>query len=81
MLNKNKVLEKVEELNKYNGYIPLLLHSYIDISYFDRISHKVELEYYHTRVALQGSSNPSEFLKEDLMKWIKQNPNYKEIIE
>ena len=81
VLNKDKIEEYQRELDNYSEYLPLILYEYIDIrSYFDRINKETKLRYYEVRSDIQKVSNYEEFLEDDLIKWLKENPQYEDII-
>ena len=80
MLNHNKVLEHLDELNEIDEYIPLVLHRYVGLSYFDRATGNAIKEYYRVRTGLQGASDYNKYLEDDLKKWLKNHKEFEDII-
>lgn len=73
--------EKINDLANMKGYVPLALHRYLPNNYWDVATEQAKKEYYQKRTELQGASNPNKFLEDDLMSWIKEHKNFKDIIQ
>ena len=80
-INHDKVLSKIDELNKINDYIPLMLMRYVGKDYFDRATDKALKEYYKNRTALQVVDDFNDYLEKDLTDWLKKHKEFKDIID
>lgn len=80
-INHDKVLSKIDELNKINDYIPLMLMRYVSLDYFDRATDKALKEYYKNRTALQVVDDFNSFLEKDLTDWLNEHKEFEDIID
>lgn len=72
--------QKLQQIQEITDYIPLALMTYADENYFKNATETAKNEYYLKRTQLQGASNKAEFLEDDLMNWINENPQFQDII-
>lgn len=80
VLNHDKIITHMDYFKNTREYVPLVLHRYLDLDYFNRISRKVELEYYHNRNALMRTGDYNKFLEDELKEWLKTHEDFKDIL-
>ena len=82
ILDHEKIInERLNELLSLDCYIPLCLHCYLDDTYFDRASEQALNEYYQKRTELQCTNDKGRYMKDDLMKWLDEHKEFKDIIQ
>lgn len=79
-LNHELILDKIDDLNKINDYIPLVLLRYVGVDYFDRATDKALSEYYKRRTDLQRASDFNEYLEKDLKDWLEKHKEFEDIL-
>jgi len=82
MLNHKKIVEDelYKRLWETDGYVPLVLHTYLDPEYWNRATEQAKQRYYLKRTQLQGAESYGKFLQDDLLEWIKEHKEFKDII-
>lgn len=79
-LNHQVLMQNRELLDNYKDYLPLALHGYVSLNYYDNATDKALQEYYNKRIQLQREDKGSDFVIKDLKRWIKKNPEFKYLL-
>ena len=80
-LDYTKLTKKqIKKLQKTKDYVPLSIHFLLDNNYFNRATEKAKQQYYKNRTDLQCVGDKGKYLEEDLMEWIKEHEDFKNMI-
>ena len=80
-LNIKYIRKHHEELEEYDGYIPLYLTHFINTTNrHEHLTDKIIQQNKKYRKEYFKSDNKSEFIINDIIGWVNDNPQYNEII-
>ena len=81
LLDYNRVIDRINEIEELNVYLPLVLCGFVSADYIDNLEDKEKQKYYKNRVELMGATDYNEYLEQDLHEWLKKHPQFKDIIK
>lgn len=74
--------KRLDELNNYRGDLPWVILEYIDsINYLNEVSEDIKANFFNRRHDIMVVNDIMGYLQYDLEEWIKENPEYKNIIK
>ena len=82
-INKEELDKVLPKLREFKGELPWVLFDYIDpvIYLHNYATDDAITGFYERKHDLQLVENPLEYLEYDLMEWVKENPEYKQILQ
>jgi hypothetical protein len=81
-IDEDKVVERRDELNNVDYYVPLLLLRFVDLNYYDNVSDKVksQLMKAHKLHRYVGVDLVKELLDKDFLMWIEEHKEWEDIV-
>ena len=81
-INFKKIKEYQSQLEQYNGYLPIILHHHINITNRKEYLNSIGEEYEYKDI-LKHRNSPQDLKrdKQEIIDFINQNPQFKEIIK
>lgn len=73
-------MERIGEIEELNVYLPLVLCGLVSVDYLYRLDDKEKKKYYQHRTELMRTNDYNGYLEKDLMEWLKEHKEYKDIL-
>jgi len=85
-LNVDAIDDYESDLIYFKDYIPLRLYPYVNLvkrnNYLKRkgLKSKIDKIVYKKKLEMRNANNPFEYAHNDFVKWVKSNPEFKELL-